>query len=100
MSKTIKAQIDSLSEEDWQPLLNKQGQPVDNQDTYRTTHCIGDYAKPFTLIIQRTRIQGQVELDLDPQCTGEELYSQGYIYRAIATNRDDWSNSRLIHWPI
>jgi len=35
------------------PLLNKKDQPIKHQDTYRTVNCIGDYEKPFTLIIQR-----------------------------------------------
>ena len=61
-------------------------------------HWISDYEKPFTLIIQRKRINGQAELDLDIADTGEQIVSQGYIYRFIATNQDDWSNSQIIHW--
>ncbi|WP_419610562.1 hypothetical protein, partial [Thiolapillus sp.] len=37
------------------------------QDTYRTSHCIGDYEKAFTLIIQRKAIQGQASLDLESE---------------------------------
>ncbi len=97
-SATIKAQISSLSEADWQPMIDKQGQPIENQDTYRTVHCIGDYDKPFTLIIQRKRIKGQTALDLGDNASEEQLASQGMIYRAIATNQDDWSNSQIVHW--
>ncbi len=61
-------------------------------------HWISDYEKPFTLVIQRTRIKGQGELDLDTADTGEQIYSQGCIYRFIATNQDDWSNSQITHW--
>jgi len=28
----------------------------------------------------------------------EEVSMKGYIYRSIATNRDEWGNSELIHW--
>ncbi|WP_419621374.1 hypothetical protein, partial [Thiolapillus sp.] len=42
-----------LAATDWQPLYDKQGKRVCGQDTYRTSHCIGDYEKAFTLIIQR-----------------------------------------------
>ena len=98
MSAAVKEQIDSMTDADWKPLLNKQGKEVKDQDTCRITHWIGKYEKPFTLIIQRMRIKGQTELDLWNNNTGEEVYSGDYIYRAIATNRNDWSNSHIIHW--
>ncbi len=97
-SAAIKEQINALTESDWQPLRDKQGEPVTGQDTYRMAHWISDYEKPFTLVIQRKRIKGQGELDLDTTDTGEQMVSQGYIYRFIATNQDDWSNSQIIHW--
>ncbi len=97
-SAAIKEQIDALTEPDWQPLQDKQGEPVAGQDTYRLAHWISDYEKPFTLIVQRKRIKGQVELALDTADSGEQMVSQGYIYRFIATNQDDWSNSQIIHW--
>ena len=98
MSATIKAYINSLKEESWEPLMNKKGEKVANQDTCRTVHCIGDYEKAFTLIIQRTRIKGQAKLDLDDDNTGEESVSNGYIYRAIASNKNEWSDSQIVHW--
>ena len=52
----------------------------------------------FTLIIQRTRIKGQAKLDLDDDNTGEESVSNGYIYRAIASNKNEWSDSQIVHW--
>jgi len=42
--------------------MNKKGKAVTGQDTYRTSFCIGDYEKAFTLIIQRKAIQGQASL--------------------------------------
>ena len=97
-SATIKDQLEVLTGADWQPLLNKKGEPITGQDTTRMTHWIGDYEKPFTLVIQRKRIKGQVELDLDDKESNEQVYSQGYIYRAIATNREDWSDHQVVHW--
>ena len=98
-NNTIKALLASLTEDDWQPLIDKKGQPVKNQQTYRTTQTICEYEKAFTLIVQRQVIEGQAELDLthDDE-TGEQINAQGYIYRAIATNRDDLSNDKIIHW--
>lgn len=95
----IKEEIASLSESDWQPQLDKQGEVVKGEATYRTTHCIGNYEKPFTLIIQRKRVQGQTALDLEQQEAGaEEINTGGYVYRAIATNRESWSNHQIIQW--
>ncbi len=97
-SGAIKEQIEALTESDWQPLRDKQGESVTGQDTCRMPHWISDYEKSFTLVIQRKRINGQGELDLGTENTGEQIISQGYIYRCIATNQDDWRNSRIIHW--
>jgi hypothetical protein len=94
----IKEQIEGLSDEQWQPLLNKQSEPIAGQDTCRMVHWISDYEKPFTLVIQRKQIKGQVALELDSQEKCDEIVSGGYVYRAIATNQDDWSDSQVIHW--
>ncbi len=97
-SAAIREEIESLSDSNWQPQLDKQGHLVEGEATYRTTHCIGAYKKPFTLIIQRKLTQGQAGLDLEQQEGAEEISAGGYIYRAIATNREHWSNSQIIHW--
>lgn len=98
MNSVIKSQIKGLKDSDWQPLTNKKGDAVASQETFRTVHCIGDYEKPFTLILQRTRIKGQVELALENDNSEEETTVDGYLYRAIATNQNEWSNSEIIHW--
>ena len=97
-SATIKEQIDALTEADWQPLLNDKGEPITGQHTTRILHWISDYEKPFTLVIQRQRFQGQAELELDEPPTGEDICTNGYRYRAIATNQKEWSDTRIIHW--
>ena len=97
-SAALKAQIDALTEADWAPLLDKKGNPIIGQHTTRMAHWISDYEKPFTLIIQRKRIHGQVELDLESPGSSEEVCMGGYIYRAIATNQEAWSNTQIIHW--
>ncbi len=66
-SATMRAQIEVASDSDWQPLIGKQGEAISGQTTYRTSVCIGDYEKAFTLIIQRKAIKGQANLDLDSQ---------------------------------
>lgn len=97
-SATIKQQIDALTEADWQPLLNKKGAPITGQHTTRMAHWISDYDRSFTLVIQRKRLHGQAELEFDSPDSGEEICADGYVYRAIATNQDEWSNTHIIHW--
>jgi hypothetical protein len=46
------------------------------------------------VIVQRKPLQGQQLLDLDTESTAHG----GYLYRAIATNREYLTNSQLIHW--
>jgi len=97
-SATMRAQINTIKKADWQPLLDRQGKLVEGQETYRTSYCIGDYENPFTLIIQRKVIRGQAVLDLESATGTEEMCLGGYMYRAIATNRNHLGDSQIIHW--
>jgi len=97
-SPAMRAQIKAVSDSDWQPLINKKGMAISGQETYRTSFCIGDYEKAFTLVIQRKAIQGQTSLDLDSQENSDGISLGGYVYRAIATNRDGLSDSHIVHW--
>lgn len=98
MSATIKEQIEAMGECDWKPLLNRKKEEIRNQQTCRIPHWIGDYEQPFTLILQRKQIRGQTELDIDSSESGDEIKDGRYIYRAIATNREEMSDSELVHW--
>ena len=63
-SAAMRAQIAVVSASDWMLFIDKKGEVVSGQDTYRTSFCIGDYEKAFTLITQRTAVIGQTSLDL------------------------------------
>ena len=54
-SRAVKAIIENLREHDWQCFIDKEGEEVDEQQTYRTSHCIGNYEKAFSLVIQRSK---------------------------------------------
>lgn len=100
MSGTIRNYIAQAGDE-WQALIGRDGKVIEGASTYRTVHIMERVNKAFTLVIQRQRIAGQQFLDLDmgdETCASEEIYAGGYIYRAIATTRDDLSDSDLIHW--
>ncbi len=111
-SAALRTQIESANASDWQPLLDKKDAPIGDQNTCRTSFCIGAYEKPFTLIMQRTAVSGQARLDLDSSAdsedsskdnsenSAEEINAGAYIYRGIATNRDSLSDSEIVHWPI
>ena len=96
----MRAQIAAVNDSHWQPLLNKQGEAISGQHTYRTPFCIGDDEKAFTLIIHRKAIQGQASLDLDSQHSSDGISLGGQVYRAIATTRDRLTDGQSIHWYI
>jgi len=95
MSQTLKSYINSLDEEQWEPVLNSDGSES-TMFSHRTTHTISDYKQPFTLIIQKTPKSGQQQLDLIQDC--DEIETNGYTYRAIATSLDHMSDSEIISW--
>ncbi len=95
MSKKLKSYITSLGELDWQPVLTSDDKES-KMCSHRTTHTISDYEKPFTLIIQRTPKSGQQQLDLDE--SNDEIQTNGYTYRAIATSLDNMSDGEIISW--
>jgi len=86
----------------WRPLLNKDGKAIDGQATFKMQHFIGKDGKVFDLIVQRKIIKGQVELDLGLGVNNTqgstEITSNQYIYRSIATNLDNLSDSEIIHF--
>ena len=96
MSGPLRELITSIKQADWQPLYDRKGKEISGHSSYRTLHTIGDYDQAFTVVIQRKRMKGQ--LDLEILQSDEEIFAQGYVYRAIATNREWMSNSEVIHW--
>jgi len=98
MSAGIKEHIEALEAKDWQPLIHKNGEASQSQSTCRTVHWITGHETPLTLVVQRKAIKGQMELDTDESANSTEITDQGYIYRSIVTNQDDWTDSRIIHW--
>lgn len=98
MSRAIKEQIEATKATDWQPMLDKKGQEMLNQQSLRIPHWIGNYDQSFNLVIQRTPIKGQAELDLENIANQQEIITKGYIYRAIATNKKQLSEREIIHW--
>ena len=98
MSSSIKEHIEVLENKDWQPLIHKNGETSQSQSTCRTVHWISDHETPLMLVIQRKAIKGQLELDTDESADSTEITHQGYLYRGIVTDHEDWTDSQIIHW--
>jgi hypothetical protein len=99
MSQNLRSLIISRPESDWEPLIGRNDQPRDGESTCQVVHTIGDLETSFTVVVQRKPLSGQVDLAFDIE--GEvvdEVTHEGYLYRAIATNRTALSNSDVIHW--
>ena len=95
----MKAWIRERPESAWTPL-ERDGETVDGQATYRGVWAMADYKKAFTLVVQRTRKGGQQALDLGEDGLEDEttMTDGRYIYRALATNRDALTDSEIVHW--
>jgi hypothetical protein len=98
MSASPRVQIEGVKEADWLPLLDRKGNIVSGQETYRASHCIGEYEKAITLIIQRKAKQGQTTLHIGSQGNTGGMNLGGYIYRVIATHRDNKNDSEIVRW--
>jgi hypothetical protein len=62
-------------------LVDKKGKAIDGQATFRMRHFMGDEGKVFDLIVQRSVVTGQVELDLEAcsKVCGNNLSCLGYM---------------------
>ena len=94
-SDELKAWIGERPASVWGPL-RRDGEAVAGQAT-----CpIDGYKQAFTLVVQRTRKGGQQCLDLGEDGAEDEtaMTDGAYIYRALATNRDELTDSEIVHW--
>ena len=83
----------------WAPFYDKLGAQVKGRGILRSSHCIGKYENAFTKVILHTQISPQQSLDLDDESSSRKaIEMDGFIYRVIAANHDDWSDSKVIHW--
>lgn len=100
MSATIKEEIKALDDKNWQALIHKNGEHSSNQSTCRIVHWMTHHETPLTLVIQRKALKGQSELSLDGEISTDtvEMSHQGYLYRAIVCNHENWTDSEIIHW--
>lgn len=96
---SLKKHIQDQSEDQWQPLVDANGQSMEDESTLRITHCMEKSEQAFTLVVQRRKIEGQQELELNLDDNQECIRSGAYLYRAIAVGgAEDMSDSDWVHW--
>ena len=98
LSQSCRRQILGLSESAWQSFVHRDGRVSSHQQTCRLVHMMQESTHPFTLVVQRTPKTGQQSIELLSSEAVELIEANGYVYRAIATNRDELSDSEVIHW--
>jgi hypothetical protein len=99
MSQNLRNLIVSHPESGWQPLIGRNGQARHGESTCQVVHMFGGLETPFTVIVQRKTLSGQVDLAFNSADeVVEEVIQDDYFYRAIATNRTALSNGNVIRW--
>ena len=97
---TIKETLSDIKDCDWRPLVYRDGRESDTEQVCRTLHVMTKKSQAFSLVVQRKCIDDDDNSQLDIFINSDdETVAQGrYIYRAIATNLDELSDSALVHW--
>jgi hypothetical protein len=99
MSGSLKQLIDQQSSDQWQPLLGREGHEVEGESTCRVVHSMQNSQHAFTIIVQRKCLTGQQSFNLAEADESQVIVErEGYLYRAIATNRTAMSDSDIVHW--
>ena len=98
MSKSLREQLQGLAEAAWQPVVDRAGQLSEEESCDRLVHSMKESKGAFTLMVQRRPKWGQQSLDVGGDGDTDTYEHGGYVYRAIATNRDALSDREVIHW--
>ena len=100
MDDTVKETISGIQNCDWQPLVYRDGSESDTEQVARSVHVMNEIPQAFTLVVQRKRIDDDdnSQLDIFINSDDETVVRGRFIYRAIATNLDELSDSALVHW--
>ena len=100
MDGTVKETISGIQNCDWQPLVYRDGSESDTEQVARSVHVMNETPQAFTLVVQRKRIDDDdnSQLDIFINSDDETVVRGRFIYRAIATNLDELSDSALVHW--
>ena len=100
MDGTVKETISGIQDCDWRPLVYRDGSESDTEQVAHTVHVMNETPQAFTLVVQRKRIDDDdnSQLDIFINSDDETVARGRYIYRAIATNLDELTDSEVEHW--
>ena len=100
MDSSVKETISGIKDCDWQPLIYRDGSESDTEQVCRTVHVMTKTPQAFTLVVQRKHIDDDdnSQSDIFINSDDETVARGRYMYRAIATNMDELSDSKLVHW--
>lgn len=98
MSGELREMILSQADSAWLPVVARNGELCNEESSCRLIHMMQASKHPFTVVVQRRKKKGQQNLGLDSEPDSNSAEHGGYVYRAIATNREALSDSELIHW--
>ena len=100
MDSSVKETISGIKECDWRPLVYRDGSESDTEQVARSVHVMNETPQAFTLVVQRKRIDDDdsSQLDIFINSDDETVARGRHIYRAIATNLDELSDSEVVHW--
>ena len=100
MDGTVKETLSGIKDFDWRPLVYRDGSESDTEQVCRILHVMTKTPQAFTLVVQRKRIDDDdnSQLDIFINSDDETVARGRYIYRAIATNLDELTDSEVVHW--
>ena len=100
MDGTVKETLSGIQDCGWHPLVYRDGSESDTEQVCRILHVMTKMPQAFTLVVQRKRIDDDENSQLDIFINSDdETVARGrYIYRAIATNLDELTDSEVEHW--
>ena len=107
-----------IKEDDWNPVVHKDGTVSDTQWNARTLHAMNDTHQAFCLVVQRTHIKAnqqdnnkdsvekpnpttkKLNEDSLPPHDEESVIVGQYGYRVIATNMDErgFTDDEIVRW--
>ena len=80
MSQNLRRLIVSRPEQDWQPLIGRDGRQRENKAVCQVIHTIGNLTTPFTVVVQRKALR-QAELPFeDTSEETDQIIHGSYLY--------------------
>ena len=98
LGKSLREQLQGIAASAWQPIVDRAGRSSEAESSCRLVHSMKASKRAFTLVLQRMPKWGQQSLDVGGDVGTDTDEHGGYVYRAIATNRDALSDREVIHW--